>query len=115
MRVDRGCTVAVSLLSACFAALGCGDPDKPVRQYKLKDAPGPLDEVRALLERYAGGQPVGSESVNFEALVARVRETDPERAAVVGEGLAAIAKSPSQTATRAKGLLEKLKYEPPAK
>lgn len=115
MRVCRRCTVAVSLITALGAALGCSDPGKPVRQYALKDAPGPLDEVRTLLQRYAEGQPVGSEAVNFETLVARVRETDPARAGVIEEGLAAIAKSPSQAATRAKGLLEKLKPEPPGK
>jgi len=115
MRVGKGCAVAVSLLSACFAAVGCSDPGKPVRRYTLKNAPGPLDEVRALLERYAGGQPVGSESVNFELVVARVREADPARAAVIEEGLAAIAKSPTQAAARARGLLEKLQPESPSK
>lgn len=115
MRVCRRCTVAVSLFTALGVAIGCSDPGKPVRQYTLQDGPGPLDEVRALLERYAAGQPVGSESVNFEPLVARVRETDPERAAVIEEGMAAIAKSPTQAAARARGLLEKLKPEPPGK
>ncbi|MCE9632151.1 MAG: hypothetical protein K8S94_15725 [Planctomycetia bacterium] len=98
----------MSLLSVCFAAVGCGDPGKPVRQYTLKDAPSPLDEVRTLLERYAEGQPVGSEVINFEALVGRVREADPERAMVLEQGLAAIAQSPATAAARARQLLKQL-------
>lgn len=113
MRFPQFSIPAAILLAATSTATGCGDAEKPVKRYVLTNAPVPLDEVRSLLQWYAEGKPVGSESVNFERLVTRVRETDPQRAPVVEEGLAAIVKSPATAASQARRLLKKLEPMPP--
>lgn len=68
----------------------------------------PLEEVRVLLTRYADGQPVGSEVTSYDGLVAQVREHDGDRAAVLDEGLKAIAANPRTAAAQARRLLDRL-------
>lgn len=103
------------LLAVAIAASGCSNAAKPVKTYTLVKAPGPLDEVRALLVRYVEGQPVGSEVTIFDGLVARVREADPDRAAMLDEGLTAIAKSPATAASKARKLLGDLGLSQPSR
>lgn len=91
-----------------LAVAGCGGTTKPVKTYTMAQPLRPLDELRALLEGYAGGQPVGSEATGFAGLVGRIREVDPQRAGMVEEGLAEIVHSPATAAARARRMLEKL-------
>lgn len=93
-------------------ALGCGDGKAPVKTYTIAKPTDPLEEVRALLTRYADGQPVGSEVTTYEGLVAQVREQDGDRADVLDEGLKAIAANPRSAAAQARRLLDKLGAAP---
>lgn len=115
MRIFPAYGTCVILLTAISPASGCGGSAKPVKTFTMTRAPGPLDEVRALLVRYAEGQPVGSEATNFEGLVARLREHDPASAATLEEGLAAIVQSPATAASRSRTLLEQLGPAPPGR
>lgn len=89
-------------------AVGCGDGKAPVKTYTMAKAADPLEEVRALLTRYAAGQPVGSEVTSYDDLVARVRAQDIDRADAVDEGLKAIAANPRAAGSEARRLLTKI-------
>ena len=43
--------------------------------------PGPVDEAKALLRRYADGQPMGSEAMVFDDLAQRVTAADAAKGA----------------------------------
>jgi hypothetical protein len=100
--------------SACLllavVALGCqGGVEEQV--YELQENAA-LKEARGILERYAAGQPLGSESAGFEPLVARVREKHPQEADVLQQAFSEIKAQPASRASIAKKALEKLPAEP---
>jgi hypothetical protein len=69
----------------------------------------PLHEPRLLLQRYAAGQPLGSEVTSYPHLVAEVRKVDAARADVLERGFADIQKaSPSARASKAADVLKKI-------
>lgn len=107
MRSPSPTSVALTLMIAGLV-VGCGDGKAPVKTYTMTKAPDPLEEVRALLKRYADGQPVGSEVTSYDDLVARVRAHDGGRADALDEGLKAIAANPRTASSEARRLLAKI-------
>lgn len=94
---------------ACFVAViagcsGSGVPQPRVVKYEYD----PVKTVRAYLDGYILGVPVGSERELFPKFVEEIRKTDPDKAATVEAGLNAIVKSPSTAKARAKTLLDEL-------
>jgi hypothetical protein len=75
---------------------------------EVKAANDPLHEPRLILERYAAGQPLGSEVMSYPNLVANVRKVDPPRADILEKGLADIQKAPASRSAKAKELLKQL-------
>lgn len=72
----------VLLVMPCLAAAAAGCSRQQVPKQPLTPAPpDPLGEARALLTSYAGGQPLGSESINYEDLIRRVTAVDAEKGA----------------------------------
>lgn len=95
-------------LTIAVGTLGCGSPVNE-ETIEVKASNDPLHEPRSILQRYAEGQPMGSEASTFPDMVARVEKIDPTRAAVLRDGLAEIeATAPPARAGKAKELLEKL-------
>jgi hypothetical protein len=86
---------------------GCGPSNLP-KTRTIQVASDPLNEVRAYLEGYVQGQPVGSERELFPKLVDEIRNTDADKAAAVESGLAEIVKSPATARARSKKLLDEL-------
>jgi len=94
-------------LGATFLVLGCS----PVRVEKIDVVAtnDPLHEPRQILERYASGQPLGSEVTSYPKLVDDVRKVDAVRAEVLDKGLNDLQKaSASARPALARGLLAKL-------
>ena len=88
-------------------AAGCGGVKE--EQIEVKADNDPLVAARAVLQRYADGQPMTSEVTSFPKLVEDVRAKDPQRADVLEKGLADLQKSPPNArAAKAKDLLRKL-------
>ena len=52
-----------------------------------------VERARQLLERYAAGQPVGSDFMGFPSLKEELEKTSPQQAATLGEAFAAIEKA----------------------
>lgn len=78
------------LIVGIMAGTGCG------RGYKETVIPAkeftPLERARQMLERYAEGQPVGSEFMGFELLKEELTKSSPERAVALGEAFTEIEK-----------------------
>lgn len=90
-------------------ATGCGDERRKEEQIDVKTANDPLHAPRSILQRYAAGQPLGSEATSFPHMVEEVRKVDPNRAAILEKGLEEIQKAaPAARRGKAKELLAKL-------
>lgn len=101
--------VALGLLP-CFT--GCGGAVKE-QQIEVQAANDPLFEPRSILQRYAEGQPLGSEAESFPMLVEAVRKVDADRAGVLDQGFQDLLKaSPGERAAKAKQLLDQLQPSP---
>lgn len=80
---------------------GCGRRQQSKHPVNL--TPNPVGEAKALLERYAGGEPLGSEREIFDDIVARVTAADADKGArlkafldeVVASGKVDVAKAKS--------------------
>jgi hypothetical protein len=57
-----------------------------------KEVPA-VERARQMLERYAAGQPVGSDFMGFPSLKEELEKTSPQQAAALGEAFAAIEKA----------------------
>ena len=109
MFLRNSCIVALGLLP-CLA--GCGRPVQEQR-IEVQTANDPLFEPRSILQRYADGQPLGSEAASFPTLVEAVRKIDPDRAAVLDQGFQDLLRaSPGERAAKAKQLLTQLQPSP---
>ena len=102
--IRRTCLLAGVALVALSGCLGSVKEEA----IEVKASNDPLHEPRSILQRYAAGQPLGSEVTDFPRLVENVRKTDPARADVLEKGLADIQKAPASRAARAKELLKQL-------
>ena len=101
----RRCCLVAALALAVFA-IGCGPGGERI---EVKSANDPLAQARAVLQRYADGQPLSSEVSSFPKLVEDVRQVDPAKADILEKGLADIQKaSPSARPAKAKEVLQKL-------
>jgi hypothetical protein len=100
-------------LAVCLLAAGCGPNDR----VKPEDIPikedTALKRATLLLESYAKGQAVGSESTSFEFMVTEVRKEDPTRADILKKGFDELQKTKgAATAAKAKEILNKLGPKP---
>lgn len=90
------------------ALTGCSGPT-PEEQIEVSASNDPLSEPRSILQRYADGQALGSETVSFPYMVEQVRKTDPQRADVLEKGLEDLQKAaPGARRAKAKELLAKI-------
>ncbi|WP_166826883.1 hypothetical protein [Thalassoroseus pseudoceratinae] len=98
---------AMTVFSLSFLP-GCGGGVQE-KEIEVKASNDPLNEPRAILKRYAEGQPFGSEITSFPDHVANVREIDPERADILEKGIADLQAAPAgKRKAIAKELLGKL-------
>ncbi len=96
-----------TIAGLCVGLPGCSRRGVPEPRV-IRIAYDPLNEVRSRLENYASGQTVGSEREAFPKLVEDIRAADPEKADLLGKGLAEIEAEPSQARSIATRLLAKL-------
>lgn len=96
-----GLLLAVSLVDGC-------SPKRAVQVYPPASSRDAIQQARDILSLYAGGQPVGSESLVFDAMVAKVRGIDPENAAILERGFAEITARPATARAVAGRLLAEL-------
>jgi septation ring formation regulator EzrA len=95
-------------LALAVTALGCG-PRVGEKEIEVKADNDPLVAARAVIQRYAEGQPLSSEVTSFPKLVEDVRAKDPQRADVLEKGLEDLQKAPAGARqAKAKELLKKL-------
>lgn len=100
--------LALALPILVLALAGCGESGR-VKEESIEVAQNtPLDQAKKLLENYAKGQAIGSESTSFAGLVEGVRKTDAERADILEKGFADLQKPKANTVAKAKELLQKL-------
>ena len=108
----RAWTVAlpVALPVVALALTGCGDGEKvkPV-DVEIKIALSPLDQAIAFLDRYAKGDPLGSEASQFDDIVKAVGEKDARTGDILRKGFADLQKaSPAQMKTKAAALIRQV-------
>ncbi len=65
----------------------------------MKAATDPLASAKTALQRYADGQPLGSEVTTFDFMVEELKKVDPAKADILKEGLEGIKATPAQAAT----------------
>ncbi|MFO0817501.1 MAG: hypothetical protein U1A77_06140 [Pirellulales bacterium] len=92
---------------ALVCCWGCGGTVKE-EQIQVKTATDPLANAKTALQRYADGQPLGSEVTMFDFMVEELKKVDPAKADILKEGLDGIKATPAQAATKAKETLGKL-------
>jgi hypothetical protein len=101
--------VTAATLVAAVALPGCR-PSGGVQEETIEvKEDTPLNEAKKLLETYAKGQPLGSETTSYQYLVTEVRKTDAPRADVLEQGFADLQKtSKAGVPAKAKDILAKL-------
>ena len=100
----------VALPAAALALTGCGDGEKvkPV-DVEIKIALSPLDQAIAFLDRYAKGNPMGSEAESFDDIVNAVGEKDAKTGDILRKGFDDLKKaSPAQLKTKAAALIRQV-------
>lgn len=97
----------VGLLLAVSLAGGCS-PKRAVQVFPPASSRDAIQQARDMLSLYADGQPVGSESIGFDTMVANVRAIDPENAAILERGFAQITARPATARAVAGRLLVEL-------
>jgi hypothetical protein len=102
------------LSGACLAvmATGCG-PGGGAKEETIavKQPIDPMNQVKATLDNYVKGQPLGSEVTSYPYLVNEVRKSDPAKADILEKGFADLQKSKDKPAAKAKELLKQLGLE----
>ena len=88
---------------ALFGLCGCGR-EAPVT---VQPQSG-LERAKGILTDYANGVPLGSEQMTFAEIVAEVRTTDPQKAAILEKGFADLKRSPGNLRAKARELLKQL-------
>jgi hypothetical protein len=82
----------------------CGSNSPPV----VVQPQSGLERAKGILNDYANGAPMGSEAATFEEIVAEVRQTDPEKAAILEKGFANLKRSRQNLSGQARALLKQL-------
>ena len=100
-------SLAGALVAVSAMLCGCGGVSTPEKTYEIKTVSG-LDQAKQILQHYAEGAPLGSEVTSFPQIVEEVKKEDPQKAAVLEQGLAELQRSPSTAAAKAKVLLGRL-------
>jgi hypothetical protein len=105
------CLLAVALLAGSLTGCMRGPKEQEI---EVKASNDPLNAPRTVLERYAKGEPMGSEVTSFPYMVNEVRKTDPTRADILEKGLEDLQKEkdPANRKVKAKALLQKLAPSP---
>ncbi len=98
--------VLAAVTLAPLIGCGGGTSQKP-RTIKVVEQTG-LQQARQLLERYAAGNPVGSEAESYGDIVSAVREEDAAKADILEAGLNQIRANPAMAPRKARELLSKL-------
>jgi len=98
--------IGASLLTATVLA-GCGGDVPKVQTYEVTNNSG-LEQAKRLLQQYAQGQPVGSESTDYPQIVEQVRQTDPQKAVMLEKGFAELLRAGPALPEKAKALLQQL-------
>jgi len=93
---------AIVSLALC-GLWGCGR-SQPV---EVKPQAG-LERAKVILNDYVQGVPLGSEAMTFEEIVQEVRQTDPQKAAILEKGFADLKRSPASRSAKARELLNQL-------
>lgn len=95
-------------LVLAFGAVGCGSAVQE-KQIEVKVASDPLLMPRSILQRYAEGQPLGSETTSFPKMVEDVKAVDPAKADILEKGLEELQQSsPGELPAKAKKLLQQI-------
>jgi hypothetical protein len=92
------------LCLALMGVVGCGSGAPPVQ---VQPQSG-LERARTILNDYASGVPMGSEAATFDEIVAEVRQSDPQKAAILEKGFAELKRSPQNLRDKARSLLRQL-------
>src|SRR5690348_8285363 len=97
------------IFGAAAGLVGCGPPGQVKEEsIEVKQQQG-LDRARKMLENYANGQPLGSETTTYPSLVEDVKKEDADRGAILEQGLNELQQTKgAATAAKAREILKKL-------
>ncbi len=73
--------LSCSLLAAVAAGCNSTVQDREWKGSGTGTVPGPVDDAKALVQRYADGEQMGSEAMTFDDLVQRVTAADAGKGA----------------------------------
>ena len=79
----RSCTRLVALAIAVSLAVGCSGTVQDKVMTGAAQAPNPLGEAKALVQRYADGGELGSEAMNFDDVIQRATAADAGKGAKI--------------------------------
>ena len=85
---------------------GCGK-SQPVEEKLVKGGTG-IEQAKLILNSYLKGDPMGSEQMAFEDIIADIKQSDPRKAAILEKGFADIKRNPGNRAAKASELLKQL-------
>ena len=102
VRAGRGAGI---IFMALLGLSGCGLGGSPPVEVKPQ---GGLVRAMVILNDYAQGVPRGSEAETFEEIVKEVRQTDPQKAALLEKGFADLKRDPRNLSGKARALLKQL-------
>jgi hypothetical protein len=83
---------------------GCGSEDPPV---EVKPQSG-LERAKVILNDYVQGVPMGSEAMMFPEIVEEVRQSDPQKGAILEKGFADLQRAGGNPSAKASELLKQL-------
>ncbi len=95
----------VGVLMLAAGLVGCGSGTK---EESIAVKADPMLQVKSTLERYASGQPLGSEVTSYDYMINEVRKIDPAKADTLKAGLEDIQNTKGSPAAKAKELMKKL-------
>ena len=90
---------------ALLGLAGCGLGGSPPVEIQPQSG---LERAKVILNDYVNGVPLGSEGATYEEIVAEVRQTDPQKAAILEKGFADLKRSPQNRSATARALLKQL-------
>jgi hypothetical protein len=67
-----------------------------------------LERAKVILNDYVQGAPMGSEAMMFQEIVEEVRQTDPQKAAILEKGFADLERAAGNHSAKARELLKQL-------